>query len=153
MRELIIVVPLPPRELFPNYPADHWTGKAKAVASYGYTVKLLALNERHLWETANKQIWEPLVHASIALEFTWPASKRGPLPDEKNLEAAFKSGIDALTARVRGVDKRGDPIVGAGIIADDSPGKLAWLPTVPKRGSEAGVQITIKEIRRSDVQN
>ena len=148
MREIIIIVPmLPPSELLPNQAKGHWAGKAKAAANYSNAVKLCALNDRHLWEIIHKRAWEPLVHASIALEFTWSASKRGPMPDEKNLEAAFKSGIDALTARIRGVDHYGNPIVGAGIIADDS-GVITWLPTTLKRGKEAGVRITIRELER-----
>ena len=146
-RSLVILVPLPPGVLNPNRRPAHWGVTVGTSRDYAELVKMLALSEKHAWETTPGQFWEPLLHASVQLEFTWPTSKRGPLPDEKNLEAAFKPGIDALTARIRRMTKRGYPIVGAGIIADDNPDCITWLPTVIQRGDEAGVKITVREVR------
>lgn len=142
MKELNIFVPALPA--LQGY--NHWADRMRSGRLYGNLVRAYALDAKHLWEREHSYRWEPLARARVTLEFIWPLNRRGPLPDLKNLEAAFKPGIDALTARGRGEDKDGYVIVGAGILEDDGPSHIEWQPTTLTRGPEPGVRITIVEI-------
>ncbi len=149
-RELIIDIPsLPPSVLLPNRKA-HWATKARAAAEYGQVVKLCAIDARNRWEEAyaiqldggRRAIpgWQPLPKATIQLIFTFPLRRRGPAPDPDNLMAAFKSGLDALTAR-----DRGNGVVGAGIIEDDGPENITPFPPVIVRGEYAEVRVIVRD--------
>jgi len=107
MTELEIMLPLPPKQLSPNW--GTWGGnhaaKMRVVKTYRATVATLAL--------ATSRCCRPYwTQATAQLTFYWPDRRRR---DVRNAEAAFKAGEDGL--------------VDAGIIKDDCATVLTWEPT------------------------
>lgn len=145
MKELVIQVPmLPPPGLNPNRSSGrYWAVQVGAKKTFGEAVKYCAINARNLWEKITGEPWQTLVKARVQLIFE--VNRRGPLPDGDNMMAAMKPGIDALTARVRGIDRKGNPIVGACILQDDSPKCVEWLPPLVVRAEQGLVRIVVRE--------
>ena len=138
-RELIITVPhCPPSVLLPNK-KRHWAVKNRAAQQYSEEVKLCAMSARNEWEEQYGKKWQTLEHATLQFICTFKHSKRGPLPDKDNLDTALKSARDALTAR-----ERGDRVVGAGLIVDDSPDHVRLFETLIGRGEDESIRIIIR---------
>ena len=107
MRVFEFTIPLwPPTELRPNTakPGPHWTTRAwlghlaSLKAEYGQAVYIYALG------TVQRAEWEAPEKVRLIITFLSPATRR---PDDTNLLAAFKCGLDAC--------------VRAGALRDDSP--------------------------------
>jgi Holliday junction resolvase RusA-like endonuclease len=107
MTELTILLPLPPKQLSPNW--GTWGGnrfaKMRKIKEYRSTVATLAL-------AASKCCRPYWTQATAQLTFYWPDRRRR---DTDNAEQSFKAGVDG--------------IVDAGIIVGDHCAVLTWEPT------------------------
>jgi len=112
---MTITLPLPPRELSPNW-RGHWAQKAKAVKKYRQLAWAVAMSEtRCNWPTANAQA-----------TFYFRDRRRR---DRDNLLASLKSAFDGLTD--------------AGVIDDDSG--LTHLPVIVEYDkANPRVEITVE---------
>lgn len=87
-RRLVVVLPLPPRELSPNA-RPHWAAKARAVKLYREMAYLLSLAERRA---------RPLRAAKVTARFFFRTQRRR---DRDNLLASLKPAFDGIAdARV-----------------------------------------------------
>ena len=123
MREALITLDFPPRELSPNARV-HWSIKSGMAKGYRWAAKIEALLSRPT---------KPLT-APVGMSLTFVTST-ARLPDVDNLIASIKSGIDGL--------------VDAGVLVDDSPKYLRLTgATVRKReGKEQPcVMIYLREL-------
>ena len=136
-REIIIDIPsLPPSILLPNRKC-HWARKHRAAQEYSQTVKLCAIDARNRCGD-----WPTLPRATVQIIVTYPfVLGRRKIPDPDNLMAALKPAIDALTAR-----DRNNGVTGAGIIEDDGPEHVTWLPLLIGRDERESVRIIVREV-------
>lgn len=118
MKVLDFVIPhWPPPELRPNTakPGPNWTTKAwlghlsKVKGEYGRWVYVYAM------DAVRRAKWEPPEQVRLTITFLSSATRR---PDDSNLLAAFKCGLDACVA--------------AGVLRSDGPACI--VETVVRHG-------------------
>ena len=110
---MVIVLPLPPRELSPNA-RPHWAAKARAVRRYRETAYLSSLAERRA---------RPMRVAKVTARFFFRTRRRR---DRDNLLASLKPAFDG--------------IADAGIVTDDSA--MVHMP-VEQRVDRANPRVEI----------
>jgi len=137
-KEVTIVIPMSiPKELNPNWqpriPAQILRGiRAGKINQFKSFVKAYSYHAIHPFNDRKWQDWTPIEHATI--EVTLVIRKTMKVWDETNVRTALKYAEDMLGTKY-----------GAGVIVDDSPDHLEWLPIKWERG-EPEIRIKIQEV-------